>query len=306
MYRHLLTIAAIAALVAVQLLSATAPATAELIAADDFESYSLGSILDQGTVGGGWASAWSGRGSTKSGYVPLRDVSAGVMAGFGQSLEVGFSSITTSGAPTNHNIVQRTFDAQTGDVYVGFAVKTTGMDTAGVGDFVQLFFNNTVDTSNTSSSKDSSLSGAIDFGPAPDGSEGAYIVRKGGDYQTPTSFLHPNDEIHRVVIRFSKSGGNGGNYDEVALFVDQATEGTPDAMRGETDEVNLAAGSLTTLSQLHLRLYGLEATDRVYVDDLRIATTYAEAIPEPSGLALALVGGGLLLAVIHRRRLRVR
>jgi len=298
MYRPILTVTAILTLAAAQLFCATGPATAELIAADNFESYTLGNIVGQGTVGSGWASVWGGLGSTKTGFVPLRNVAADVMAGLGQSLEVGFSAITTTGAATNHNIVQRTFAAQTGDVYVGFLIKTSGFTSATYGDFVQLFFNNTVDTSNTSSSRDSSLGSAIDF----DGFNGAYVARKGADGETPTSFAHVNDEIHQMVIKISKSGGHGGNYDKIAVFVDKAAEGTPDAARGADEVTNLADGALTTLSQLHMRLYGLDVGDRVYIDNLRIATTYGEAIPEPSGVALLL--GALGVAVLWRRKAR--
>jgi hypothetical protein len=275
MHRLISGVAAVAFVAAALVLGATAPAVAAVIASDDFESYTVGDILGQGAIGSGWASAYSGLNCTKASSTALRNVAANVMPGFGQSLEVGFSVV--SGAPQNHNVVQRTFDNQTGDVYVGFAIKTVGFDVGGVGDFVQLFFNNTVDTSATSSSKDNSLSIGTDFSPPPDGDNGAYFARKGGD-QTPTTFVHSNDVVHRMVMKVSKSSpGFPDIYDQVAVFVDQATEGAPDATRGASE---VTTPDFMTLSQLHLRLYGLELEDRVYMDGLRIATTYAEALPD--------------------------
>jgi hypothetical protein len=140
-----------------------------------------------------------------------------------------------------------------------------------------MYVNNTVDTSATVTSRGDSLACGIDFAPPPDGDNGAYFVRKGGD-QTPTAFLHSNDTVHRMVMKLSSSGGGfpAPVYDQVALFVDRETEGTPDAYRGESEITN---PTFDTISVLHVRLWGFELDDRVFLDDLRIATTYAEALP---------------------------
>jgi hypothetical protein len=294
MYRFFLTAASIVALATLLLLSATSVASASLIASDDFESYNLGALSGQGAAGLGWSGAWGGIAGTSGSSAVARNVVAGAMTNFGQSMEVGFS---TTG--TGNNIVQRGFDAQTGTVYIGFLVKTTGFESGGNGDFFQLYANNASHTSTTLRADGTSPSGGIDFSDS--GLGGAYVARKGRDYQTNSSLLHENDLIRQMVIRLSKTGSNGDNYDEVALFVNQGTEGTPDAARGAADPTSL---TLTTLSQIHLRIYDFETGNRVYLDNLRIATTYAEAasIPEPAGFAMLLAGSAALALWARRRR----
>jgi len=283
MYRLTLTVTMVVTLAIAQSFLATPQATAAVIAVDNFESYELGSILEQGTSGDGWTSTWGGLNSTKTSAVPLRDVSSGVMAGFGQSLELGFDPPGGEGA-TNHNIVQRSFDPQTETIYLGFAIRTVGFDNGGItpayfGDLLHVYVNNTVDTSATVTSRKDAMACGIDYAPPPDGDDGAYFVRKGGasedDDQTPTAFTHTNEVVHRMVMKISKSSLD--IYDQVALFVNQETEGTPDAARGELDETT---PSFDTVSVLHVRIWGMELDDRVFVDELRIATTYAEALPE--------------------------
>ncbi|MBN2022770.1 MAG: PEP-CTERM sorting domain-containing protein [Pirellulales bacterium] len=282
MFRLTLTVAAVAAATTLQWLCATGPAAATVIAADDFQSYTLGTIIDQGTSGDGWTGSWTGLNSTSSLAVPIRDVSAGVMPGFGQSLEVGFSALQPNKVPTNNNILQRQFDPQTGTVYVGFALKTVGFENGGVGtsagDMMQIYVNNTSNETGTAGSQNDALSCGVDFAPPPDGDNGAYFVRAGGgDSQVPTAFLHTNDVVHRLVMRLSLGGLFNNVYDEVALFVDQDSEGTPDAQRFWSD---IGDPAIMSLSVLHMRVWGMELEDRIYLDSLCIATTYAEALPE--------------------------
>lgn len=64
------------------------------------------------------------------------------------------------------------------------------------------------------------------------------------------------------------------------------TEGTPDVTLDEFDSDNLDPGTLTTLSHFHVRLSSLDIDDRVYIDNLRIATYYEEVVSEiPEGLS---------------------
>jgi hypothetical protein len=282
MIRLILTVTAIVTMTTAALLCATGPAAASMIAADDFESYTAGqTIIGQGTAGSGWDGAYSGLNPSSSGGTSLRNVSADVMSGFGKSLELGPLTVGSTNS-TNNNIVQRSFTAQTDTIYVGFVMKTSGFDTGGsgsfAGDFIQVYLNNTSNTSGTSGSQGTSLSDGADINTEGSG----YFVRKGGD-QTLTSTAPANDEIHRLVMKISKSGATA-NYDQISLFVDQMTEGTPDASRGASET---AAVAVTTLSKLHMRIYGMELNDRVYLDDLRIGTTYGDVVPEPSIAAMA-------------------
>ena len=266
----------IATMAVAQFFCATSQATAAVIAADNFNSYTPGSILDQGTIGDGWESAYTGLVSERDYATPLRDVASGGMAGFGQSLELGHTDVSTR--PSNNNIVQRLFTPQTDTLYVGLAFKMTGFDTEGVGtyflgDFFQLYVNNTSNTEGWTGSQGDSLSTGVDVNP--DEGSGAF-TRKCGD-QTLSSTLPTNDTVHRMVMKVSKSFPGFTAYDQVALFVDQETEGTPDAAR---DENETTTPTFDTVSVLHVRIWGMELDDRVFLDELRIATTYADALPE--------------------------
>jgi hypothetical protein len=95
------------------------------------------------------------------------------------------------------------------------------------------------------------------------------------------------------VLKISKDSGLATDrYNRVELFLD----GTSIISRANPNLMIEA-----TMSVLHFRLSSLEAADRVYIDDLRIATTYAEAVPEPSGIALICFGLTLGIVVLRKR-----
>lgn len=280
MYLRIVAVTATVTLATLTLLFATGPASAAVIASDDFESYELGSILDQGAIGSGWDSAYSGLAATKTATISERNV-AEVMPGFGQSLDLWFSAVGTN--VTNNNMVQRLFTPQYGNtVYVGFAFKTAGFefDEGIAGDMFQLYVNHLSNDTGTGGSQGDSLSCGVDYThgtPEDPSGEGGYFVRKSGD-QTATSFLHTDGVVHRIVMRVAVEDVVAACYDQVAVFVDQDTEGTPDALR-DWDETTNPTTLTPEISRLHLRLWGLEVDDHVYIDSLCIATTYAEALP---------------------------
>jgi hypothetical protein len=190
------------------------------------------------------------------------------------------------------------FDPQTGTVYIGFVVQTSGFDSTN--DFFQMYLNATSNTSGTGGSQSTSLSGGIDYSLVVSGANGAYFARKAGADQVPTTFNATDGTVHQMVLRISKSGGNGGNFDELAVFIDQSS-GTPDVALGGADPDNLTAGSLSSLSLFHVRLSALDSGDRVYLDNLQIATTYAEAVPEPTSMISVLIGTAVLAGGVRAR-----
>lgn len=246
-------------------------AAAALVAWDEFESYSAGADLN-GTAGGeGWSGAWSAAPGQVS-------VAGGVMTGLGQSL-----AIATSG--TNDNLLERAFPAQTGTLYVGLHLRTTGW---GATNFLQVCLNDEAGaTFNTSMS-----GGVRNVAGNP------YFARVGASsYSTnSTTAFHQDGAIETMVLRLSKSvPGAGSPYDRTDVFVNRATEAIADA----TYTGNTFGGAV--LSRLHLRTYTIDAGDRIYIDVLHIATDYAAAlapVPEPGCGGLI---AGALAALVRRR-----
>jgi hypothetical protein len=281
--------------IGLSLVVATATTTqAAIIAHEDFESYTDGSTVIGGTGGSGWSQPWIGNTTTAT---PLALASSGKIAGYGKSLELG---VTT--AAENRGIAVRQFPAQTGDFYIGMVLQTTnGWD----GDFWQPYLNNSYLTTDT-------VNASFSLGLLNDTGMNRYFARKGGpagNITTVNSTLQHtsvNNDIHTVIAKFSKSTGMASDlYDQVTLWVDQTTEGTPTAIVAAAD-VGTTALNASSLSVLHFRVSSLEATDRVYLDNLTVATSFAEALPVPEpASAWLLVGGFAAIAARGASRHRL-
>ena len=239
-------------------------ARAIVIASDNFESYTDGSTIIAGTGGSGWAQPWIGNTTTGT---PVTLASSGKIAGQGKSLELGVAS-----ANENRGIAVRQFPGQMGDLYIGMTLQTTnGWD----GDFWQIYVN---DTYSTVDGTTPSFSAGLLNDPIAN----RYFARKGpananGSTST-TTFAHTsvNDDVHTFVVKLSKSTGVATDlYDQISLWIDKATEVTPDGTLG-TSDAGTASLNTATVSTIHFRVSSLEPTDRVYLDNLKVATTYAE------------------------------
>jgi hypothetical protein len=271
------------------------PCAAALIAQDDFESYTAGATVIGGNGGAGWSSAWA-QNNTATLPTTLATQNA-ISAAYGNSLELGYTG-------ENRNVIQREFPAQTGAVYLGFVFKTTS-DWAS--DFFQLYVNanNTTSTSATGGTQDNAFSAGILNEAA-----NRYFVRKGsataGVGSTNNDGNHNASAEHLLVVKLSKSlGGAGDIYDQVALWVDQTTEGAPNASLGAAD-LGFSSGTTpalgASLSVLHVRLSSLEAGDRAFLDNVSVGTTYADVVPEPGSIFMLM--SGIIIFACYRSRLR--
>jgi hypothetical protein len=249
-------------------------AHAIVIASDNFESYADGATVIGGGGGSGWTQSWIGNTTTGA---PIAIASPGKIANYGKSLELGATS-------DNRAIGVRQFPEQTGDVYVGVVLQTTnGWD----GDFWQLYLNKDYSSSDTANA-------SFSAGLLNDTGLNRYFGRKGSatagvgtTVNSTVSHTSVNNDVHRFVVKFSKSTGVATDlYDQVTLWVDQADDlATPTAHVSSASVGNAGLNS-ATLSALHFRVSSLESTDRVYLDNLRIATTYAEAIELDTSVGL--------------------
>jgi len=232
-------------LVAAVWLAAGGAADAVLIAVDDFESYTPSSGLNGGSGGWGWTSGWAANATEVT-------VESGVIPGYGQSVQ-----IDTMG--NDGNIARRTFHAQNGTVYAGLTLRTTGgWDGT---DFLQFYVND-----RTGSSDTRGVSGGV-----KNGSGSPYFARLNGSGSSAnsTTAFHADDVTKQVVMKFSRGGAT---YDQTDVFVDQATEGTPNATQ------TAGSSGVASLSSFHVRTYSIEEDQFIYVDSVKIGTTYADVL----------------------------
>ena len=280
--RKLLTLPLITALAL-----ALPSAQATIIASDNFESYTPGISLNGANGGsGGWTSPWSSIDGTGS---FTGKIEASGIPGGGNTAELaGLVS-------DNNDLMERTFTPQDNpstDLYVGLVLRTTGPLDAG--DFLQFFFNDNLTQGDTTG-----LSAGI-----RNATDNPYFVRKGAStHSTNSTLLHQNDSVVNLVIRLGKSGSlTSDPWNEIALFVNQATESTPTVERTSGNSGNNTVSSIGTFQ---VRQWNIENGQSTFIDSVTIATTYGGAftavIPEPSSLALLGLAGLILTGLRCRR-----
>lgn len=237
-------------------------ASAALIAFDDFESYADNSALNTQNGGTGWTTPWNS----------IAGVTAqnGVVPGFGTSMQIGIATANES------NVVRRSFAPQTDTLYVGFHLRTANFDSE---DFLQIYFNQ-----NFTTTENSSVSGGLRNQGI--GGDNFYFARLDGFANSDnTDQTHADGDTALVVFKFTDTAAHGTNYDRADIFINQLTEGAPDAT-----VMNVDSGT-SVLSTLHIRAFSFEGGERVYIDNLAIGTTFSDVnnVPEPSSF-LVLAG----------------
>ncbi len=104
-----------------------------------------------------------------------------------------------------------------------------------------------------------------------------------------------------MVGKFSKDGGSA-TYNRVDFFVDPVGLTEPAMADATRDGID---STLNELSLFTVRTALMEGTETILIDDLRVATSFAAAVPEPSSLLLAAVAVSGLLGLRRQRRGRV-
>lgn len=212
------------------------------IAVETFETYTAGNDLNGGADGTGWSGNWSGGAgevTAESGVVPDR----------------GLSMQVTDNASTDP-LITRSFPAQTGTLYLGFLLrKSAAFD---VQDMLQVYLDNGGGYSNGVSTGFRNGNNKI-------------FARVSG--ATTEGLVGIADTTYQIVLKVSKSAVPG-NYTTVDIFVSQRVEGTPTV--SHTSNANT-----DTLSRFAIRTFdggGSAGVQQAFIDELRIATTYAEAL----------------------------
>ena len=251
-----------------------APAMGTVMLSDGFDSYTLGNLVPQGT----WASH-SGTGSN-----PVQVVSG---------TPAGDKEISLTQASGSREDVYRSLGVAMGagdKWYAGYTVKVTGTVTSN--DYFASFYQ--------------LLSGSNYF-PSKvgvttmTGSDYTFYLHQGSASGTPsapsattqswaTGFAFGSE--HRLVVSYEYSTGKG------ELWVDPVCSLGADG-NTKIEVINTAGSSLIEADRYAFR-QGSNTAGTQAVDDVRVATTWAEAcVPEPATIGLLVAGG---LFVTGRRR----
>ncbi|MGA2240871.1 MAG: PEP-CTERM sorting domain-containing protein [Verrucomicrobiota bacterium] len=129
-----------------------------------------------------------------------------------------------------------------------------------------------------------------------------YDGASGGTVNYSSTMLSFNTS-YRIVLAYT--GVNGALNDTFALYVnptDTSVEGNNTAYL-TSGYVGTGAES-TTVAGINLRQGGASSAPSVILDNLTVATLFSDAapVPEPSALALGLVGGLAGLVALRRKR----
>jgi hypothetical protein len=253
-------------------------ARAILIAYDNFNSYTAGTTISTAAElngGSGWAQPWAASSTTTN---VTRTIENPVFADLGNA-----AMITITSNQNIVNVVSRQISTpQTGTFYVGMMMRTSVANPT-TNDFLQFYFNST-----PTSSDSAGYGGGVNRGASP-GVAGSYYVRRGNNADPPspaghtvsTNILHNYDQDTVLIFKLAKIlGGETDTYDIVSLFVDQATEGTPDAELAGTD--GSANADLASIDMFHIRYSGSSGSSPSQVvslmfDDLVFADSYSDA-----------------------------
>ncbi len=294
------------------MLTAATSAGADVIATEDFESYTqqtLSSTSQFGTDapddtpngGSGWSAAWSVDDGQNDGVDPTLGVFI-----MGNGLDYSAGSVSVDGGDNQfqmrrtssiaQGVASRQIPDQTGTVYLRFLIRGSDTDGEGNGladDFVQIGFS----TSDIAGSGDAG--GAFVGSALVPYSDGTIRARVGGDSDgnSASSVAYADDTTWLVVLKLEKDGSS--NYNKATVFLD------PTSTTESGGLVATLATSQDTVSYVSIRAIVGDSWDQLNVDEIVVASTFAEAInpvpvPEPATFALLAAGGAGLL--VRRRR----
>ena len=240
-------------------------ADAALIAYESFEGYSVGANLNAGTSGLGWSTNWA----TNASNVTVETISLGTGSGTKAARISGAAGDIVS------MLARNIPSTSGGSVYMAVLTRVESFEDD---DFLNLQLTggasgNVADT------------GGIGYRNA---AGNPLFVRSGtsGTGVTTDSISGADNTNFLLVAKFTQ---NAGQYEVVNLFINPVSGVEP----APTVTASSAEPSHTALTRFNVRDFNPEAGDVKYIDQIRIATTFSEAV---AGLATAKTSNATLNA----------
>lgn len=250
------------------------PSYAALIAYEGFQDYNTDatgsptsdSLLTGNNGGFGWTDAWT---SVAGPAV----VAPGIPLSFG-TIQGGSRALQLDGT-NNNSVAFRSFPSQTGDLYVSFLYRSASAGAIGNGDFVQF----TLSTAAPGTNNDI---------PNISFSNQLVTARLGSNLTATNTTPITDGTSFLVVARLWKTTpGESNLYNHLTMWLNPVDESS------FSQTVDAFTGFGPSVSVVNFRTNGIDAGDLSQFDEIRIGTTFASVIPEPSlflGCGMAALG----------------
>ncbi len=289
-------------------------AGAAVIAADDFNSYSVGALDSQGAAGSGWGGAWTASDGANTGDVSVVNYGLSYNAG-GISINGGTRAVELIDSSGSHQRLRRALagDEGTGgsggdDYYFSFLVNWKA-GVIGNGDAATHMVDGYY-SGNGSRSDDAMVGmyGATSFDP--DRAISADMHQGSGADQVYWPTEVTLDTTYLIVARYWKDPNgayfDGSVYNKYDKFNRLDVWVNPDTSDNAGTYDLTSQWALTSIPKgdsfdaiILMAWSGLDAGDIVAMDEYTMATTWGDVIPEPATMSMLAFGG---LALLRRKK----